>query len=159
MPPTQQQPGYNVGKAIASILDGAFTFIRAKSFGDMFNSAGYIGGGLFGGIWGAAVDAQEPAAMADYKLAKGLQQTQDYLACVMESQVSGAVYQLNERMDNDRINSFNNAIQGVVSYMNDNCAAHNCLNASMVRHQYPVDVEESPKSHLIQRHRHAVATA
>ena len=125
--------GYNTGKAVSAIFEGIMSIVRAKTFGGVANDLGYIGGGLFGGIWGATVDAQEEAKMSDYKMAKGLQQTQDYLACVMEAQVSGAVYQLNERMDNDRITAFNNAIQGIVSYMGDNCQAHNCLNATEVK--------------------------
>lgn len=117
---------------MAAILNGILTIVRAKTFGVSANDFGYIGGGLFGGLWGATVDAQEAAKMQEYQLAKGLKQTQDYLACVMESQVSGALYQINERMDNDRVSMFNSAIQGIVSYQSDNCAAHNCLNATMV---------------------------
>ncbi|NBU64545.1 MAG: hypothetical protein EBS29_08610 [Chloroflexia bacterium] len=51
----------------------------------------------------------------------------------MEAQVSNAIYQLNERMDADKVNAFNEAIQGIVNYMQDNCGQHNCLNATTVR--------------------------
>lgn len=50
----------------------------------------------------------------------------------MEAQVSNAIYQIGQRMDADKINNFNNAINSVSSYMADNCEAHNCLNVSTV---------------------------
>ena len=59
-------------------------------------------------------------------------QQQDYLACVMDAQVSNAVYQLNQRMDDDRISNFNQAVAAVLSLLNENCPAHNCINASTI---------------------------
>lgn len=98
--------------------------MRAKNWGEAANNVGYLAGGLFTGLWGAT-HAQEQAKWAEYKLQMNFKQNQDYLACVMESQVSNAVYQVGQRMDNDKIDSFNNAINGVVSYIQDNCDAHN----------------------------------
>lgn len=154
--PPKPESGYNAGKAVASILDGILTAVRAKiaPFGERSNAFGYIGGGLFGGIWGAAVDAQEPAKMDEYNLAKGLQSTQDYLACVMEAQVSGAVYQLNERMDNDKINAFNGAIKAITDYMSDNCAAHNVR-----RQTQRLRSGHTPTPTVPQRHHRGALTA
>lgn len=59
---------------------------------------GYMAGGLFAGIWGAA-EAKDTSKYQEYQLQKSFKQTQDYLACVMESQVSNAVYQIGQRMD------------------------------------------------------------
>ena len=57
-------------------------------------------------------------------------QSTDYLACVMKSTVTQLANEGRQYMDDTRITEFDNAISGVVTYIADNCGAHNCLNAS-----------------------------
>lgn len=113
-----------------AIIDGFFTFLRAKAFGDNIASIGYIGGGLFTGIYGAST--AQTSEWEKYEQQKMFKQSTDYLACVMESSISQLAYDGRQYMDDTRIIEFDNAISGVVTYMADNCGAHNCLNASKV---------------------------
>jgi hypothetical protein len=50
----------------------------------------------------------------------------------MDAQVSNAVYQLNQRMDDDHIDNFNQAVAAVLTSLEYNCPAHNCINASTI---------------------------
>lgn len=84
-------------------------------------------GGLLNGIWGAT-HAENPSKMAEYKMQKDLKQMGDYLSCVMEGQVSNAVYKIEQRMDQQLIDSFNNAVNGIVTGMTRDCMQRNCLN-------------------------------
>lgn len=108
-----------------------FKFMGTKGFPDSVNEFGKIGGAMFSGIWGAAT-AQDTSDFQRYKMEMAFKQQQDYLSCVMEAQVSNAAYQINQRMDDDKIEGFNQAIAAVLLDLRDNCGAHNCLNASRV---------------------------
>lgn len=57
----------------------------------------------------------------------------DYLACVMESQISELTYTTKQLFDNTTLSNFNAAVAGISTYVSENCAARNCLNASRVR--------------------------
>ena len=114
--------------AMRAIVDGMFVFLRAKVFGDNIASLGYIGGGLFMGIYGASTS--QTSEWAQYEQQKMFKQSTDYLACVMEASISQLAYEGRQYMDDTRITEFDNAISGVVTYIADNCGAHNCLNAS-----------------------------
>lgn len=109
-----------------------FKFMGAKALPVGVQAFGNIGGALFSGIWGAT-HAQDTSAFQEYKLQLSFKKNQDYLACVMEAQVSDALYQVNQRMDDTHVDNFNSAIAAVLTELDFNCAAHNCLNATDVR--------------------------
>ena len=104
-------------------MDGMFNFMRARIFGDVISSIGYMvrlcvnfhmfsgthastqtltcrtqAGGLFDGVMGAST-AQDTSEWTRYQQQKDLKQQQDYLACIMESSISSLAYEGKDYMD------------------------------------------------------------
>lgn len=122
--PPDPESGFNGVSAAAAIIAGIANAMISPIFSDAFQTFGYMGGGLFTGIFGS-VEAQDESEWTRYQQQKDLQQQQDYLACIMESQISQVAYEGKQYFDNTRIAQFNNAVSGVVTFISESCSAHN----------------------------------
>lgn len=65
-----------------------------------------------------------------YKLHNDLVQMEDYLTCLMTSLIGRETKDLEHYMDQNGLNAFNQAIDGIYSELAGRCWRWNCLNAT-----------------------------